>query len=335
MSPRTFINFFRSPMGALLLFVVLLGIVLTLIVNFRPKNTEASAAAPTSENDSPQTVKTVEREMVPFQIPAPVPKEPQETIHPEKEPPKQKNKPVIKIAPISLFQAKPQPQATWKPADSYAPFGRLIRCELIVTVDSSSLNTPIIGLVTDDVWHREKLIIPAGTEVHGVAQTDRSRERIASLASWTLVWKDGRELRLSGLALDREKNADSEGWAISDGSAGLRGQLLKSESLAEIKLFAATFLSGAAEALTDKEQTVFGSQTSPSLNNAPLQGAQDVLATYAQSILSTIQRDGFYVRVPAGKQFYLYITQTIDPTKATPGSTRQAEQSPIPTPPKS
>ena len=37
-----------------------------------------------------------------------------------------------------------------------------------------------------------------------------------------------------------------------------------------------------------------------------------MLTQYAQQILDSIKRDGFYVRVPAGKQFYLYVNQTID-----------------------
>ena len=46
--------------------------------------------------------------------------------------------------------------------------------------------------------------------------------------------------------------------------------------------------------------------------------------TYAKQILATIERDGFYVRVAAGKQFYLYVTQTIDKSKAVIGGTRLA-----------
>ena len=72
-------------------------------------------------------------------------------------------------------------------------------------------------------------------------------ERIASGSSWTLVWQGGEELRLKAIALDREFSGDQEGWGITDGSAGLRGRIIKSDDLAEIKLFAATFLSGAAE----------------------------------------------------------------------------------------
>jgi len=172
------------------------------------------------------------------------------------------------------------------------------------------------------------LVIPAGTEVHGTAQTDRHRERISSGNSWTLVWQTGEELQLKALALDREFSGDQEGWGITDGSAGLRGRVIKSDSMADIKLFAATFLSGAAGALTEKQQTVFGPINSPSLANAPFEGAQKVLSIYAQRIYEAIQKDGFYVRVPSGKQFYLYVVQTIDRANATvAGSTKAfAEQ---------
>jgi hypothetical protein len=99
----------------------------------------------------------------------------------------------------------------------------------------------------------------------------------------------------------------------------LRGQLLKSDDLAEVRLFAATFLSGAASGLNDRENTVFGNQLAGTLKNAQIAGMQQVLNGYAKQIYETIQREGFYVRVPAGKQFYVYVTQTIDKAKALHG----------------
>ncbi|MBA3834187.1 MAG: TrbI/VirB10 family protein [Chthoniobacterales bacterium] len=223
-----------------------------------------------------------------------------------------------------------------KLSEEYAPFGRLIPCELVITVDSSSIKTPIVGLVTEDIFHHGQLIIPAGTEVHGTAQVDRARERIASSGRWTLVWQDGKELNVPGLALDHELDPDTGDWGITDGSAGLRGKLLKTDNLAEVKLYIATLLSGAASALTENQVTAFGTFALPTLQNAPLQGAQSVLDRYAQQILQTIERDGFYVRVPAGKQFYLYVTQTIDEDDAKIGGTRTATipaaEIPAPTP---
>ena len=205
----------------------------------------------------------------------------------------------------------------------FAPFGRLIPCETVITVDSSSIHTPIIGLVTENVYFGGRLVIPAGTEIHGTAQTDHQRERIASGNTWTLIWQNGMEMQIKAIALDREfeNNTNQTGWAITDGSAGLRGEIIKSDNLADIKLFAATFLSGAASALTEKQQTVFGPINSPTLNNAPFAGAQAVLQTYAQQIFDSIQKNGFYVRVPSGKQFYLYVLQTIDAADASLGGT--------------
>jgi hypothetical protein len=65
---------------------------------------------------------------------------------------------------------------------------------------------------------------------------------------------------------------------------------------AEIKLLAATFLSGAAEALTEKQQTVFGPVSSPTLNDSPFEVAQKVLLVYAQRIYETMRRITHYER---------------------------------------
>lgn len=301
-------------------FVVLLLVAIVFVKGFYdPGAHQPQSVTPLIDvdttNQPPQTVQTIQRDMVPYNPPRATPVvilQPPPVLPAKSGSPK--NAETV-LPPISLFAETPSDDP--KPLSQfYAPYGRLIPCELIVTIDSSSIQTPIIGLITEDIYHDGRLIIPAGTEVHGTAQTDRKRERIASAGGWTLVWQTGEELSLAGIALDREKNHNGDGWGITDGSAGLRGRLLKTDDLAEIKLFAATFLSGAASALTEKEYTLFGSQL------APLKGAQDVLNVYAQQILETIQRDGFYVRVPAGKEFYLYVTQTIDKSDAVMGGTR-------------
>jgi hypothetical protein len=205
--------------------------------------------------------------------------------------------------------------------------GKAIEYQLFVdagiTIDSAKIETPIIGFVTEDVWHDGKLIIPAGAEVHGRAQVDPSRERIASEDNWVLVWRttdrmNGAELPLHGIALDMERNETTGTWQLTDGSAGLKGDILKTDNWAEIKLFAATFLSAATTGLENTQNStnaLTGQTTQTPLatpKNAALAGASAVLNQYAQQILDSIKRDGFYVRVPAGKQFYLYVNQTID-----------------------
>ena len=240
------------------------------------------------------------------------------------------------VLPITLYDSGPED--TPPLSETFAPFGRLIPCETVVTIDSSSIATPIIGFVTEDVWHNGKLIIPAGAEVHGKAQVDRSRERIASDSQWLIVWRtpdhlNGAELPIKGLALDMEKDARTGRWAITDGSAGLRGEIIKSDNLAEIKLFASTFIAAAASGLQDTQEStnaVTGeTRRSPldSPKNAALQATSAVINKYADQIADSIKRDGFYVRVPAGKQFYLYVTQTIDQTNARLGGSRVRQPS--------
>jgi hypothetical protein len=340
MKPRSFLNFFHTRSGKLALFALLFAAGLVLYQQTRSKTSKDENAGiarrtdTSSKTNKPQVVETVQRAMEVFRPPPPKP-EPK----PEAKPPPAMtvvtNKPVEPVVtpardltpPISLFAdtVSQQPEPKTLSAD-YAPYGRLIPCETVITVDSASIRTPIIGFVTENVYHAGRLIIPAGTEVHGTAASDHVRERLSSGTAWTLVWQTGEELHLNALALDREFESDTNhaGWGITDGSAGLRGQLIKSDDLAEIKLFAATFLSGAAGALTEKQETLFGPINSPSLNNAPLQGAQDVLKIYAQRIQDSIQRDGFYVRVPSGKQFYLYVLQTIDRADAHVGGSGSA-----------
>jgi Bacterial conjugation TrbI-like protein len=180
--------------------------------------------------------------------------------------------------------------------------------------------------ITEDVWNNGRLIIPAGAEVHGRASLDHSRDRIAASGKWVIVWRDatnlnGTELVLSGIALDREKDETTGEFGLLDGSAGLSGDIIQSDDWAEIKLFAATFLSGMASGFQQlqTQTTALGIAqiSSGSTRNATLQGTASVLNLYAQQIQAAIERDGVYVRVAAGKQFYLYVTQTIDQAQGT------------------
>ena len=337
MTPRRFLNFFKSPTGALTLFLLGLLVALILVNSRRPAQQRVSLLAPKLQlkghKNTSQVPETIRREMVPYD-----PKNAQRNVEATPSP-SGKAEGTMQFPVLSVVAETPvtATKEGKKFSEDFAPFGRLVPCELVITVDSSSIHTPIVGLVTEDIFHHGQLIIPAGTEVHGTAQVDRARERIASNGRWTLVWQNGQELHVSGLALDHDLDPETGTWGITDGSAGLRGKLLKTDNLAEVKLYVAALLSGAAEALTAKQVSAFGTFALPTLQNAPLAGAQAVLDRYAQQILTAIERDGFYVRVPAGKQFYLYITQTVDEQDAKIGGTMtaalHAAETATPTPP--
>ena len=242
--------------------------------------------------------------------------------------------PKTAVASLTIFAGDPQPAKApqREPKGDYAPAFRLVKCQLVNTVDSSNITTPIIGLVTDDLWWNGKIVLRAASEVHGVANVDRVRERIASNGEFTFVLNEpdgsGRELVIHGMALDMERDQNLDSYGITDGSAGLRGDVIRTANNDLIKLYAASLISGLAGAFSSGANGVLGNRVytnSSSLGMSALQGAvvnpsvgatQSVLDRYAEQIASSIERDGFFVRVPAGKQFYVYCTEAIDLSKA-------------------
>lgn len=318
MNPRKLIDFVKSKTGRLFIFFGLVATALSIAIGAKGSKPKPSIVKPAGPG-KPQLVETVKGTMVDFQVP--IMPETTPTPAPTPAPVPLEKKPVL--APISLYTAPPEP-AVEPLSEDYAPYGRLLQCELIVTVDSSAIETPVIGLITADVWHDQRLIIPAGTEVHGKASLNRARERIAAEGRWTLVWQTGEELIVSGVALDREQKDES--WGLTDGSAGLRGQVIKTDDLTELKLFAASFLSAGATAFQDTQSTVYGTRPDASVKNAALSGVSSVLNSYAAQMLEAIRQDGMFARVPAGKQFYLYVTQTMDRQGAAVGNSRQSER---------
>lgn len=225
--------------------------------------------------------------------------------------------------PLGLFAAAHESLA--RPSAPAAPYGRLIPCRTVLALESNRLETPIIGLVTEPVWHDGHCIVPVGAEVHGRAALDRTRERIAGQGRWEIVWRtadadNGSQLGVDALMLDREYDPVAGSWGEHDGSAGLRGEIVRTGDHRELKLFAATFLASATAALQDTRLTegLMGEAALPAATarNAVLAGSGAVLRDYAQQIREAIARDGFYLRVPAGTQFYLYVTQTLDRSQA-------------------
>lgn len=328
--------FFRSPTGNAVLLVAFVLLAGTMV--FRSNAGEGAhrgQLTPVASRTVNHPRETINRNSLPFR-PVAMAKTVQQQGTEVVEPPaprlsrtaRHEGETKPRVLPISLFTAAANAPAQL--SNTYAPYGRLVPCETVITIESSKLDTPVIGLVTEDIWHNGELVIPAGTEVHGKASLDRSRERIAASGKWVVVWRDasplnGTELVLNGIALDRQKDDGNGEFGMRDGSAGLLGSLIKTDNFQEVKLFASTFLAGVAGGMQQlrNQGTAFGDVVQvPSVSgrNAALQGTADVLNAYARQIQEAITRDGFYVRVPAGKQFYLYVTETIDQAKGTRGN---------------
>ncbi len=225
---------------------------------------------------------------------------------------------------LASYEAPPARTERVEPPtpERFIPFGTLLKCKLVNTIDSANLETPVIALLLEDVWQNGKKVIPANTLVHGTARSGRMRDRVTASGAWRFVWQDGRELVFNGVALDREYDQDIEGYGITDGSAGIRGRLLATDDLQELKMLASAALSGFARGTQDRTQNALGTTITGSVSNGVREGVGDVFDLYAKRTLKDIEENGYFVRVAAGKEFYVYVLESVDPQKASVAGTK-------------
>lgn len=204
------------------------------------------------------------------------------------------------VRPLRLWT-----EATKPAARAAIRLGCLIPCETLITIESSLQATPLIAVVTENVWVNGAVAVSAGSQVHGRFTLDRSGERLIAEGAWTIVPQAGATDRSSYIV---------QGTALeyAEGAAGLRGQVLHPGREDELKLFASTFLSSATLALQDLRGGAgpLGASSLPAATarNATLAGTSAVLRDYAQQLREALVRDGSYVRVPEGTPFNLYVT---------------------------
>jgi hypothetical protein len=210
----------------------------------------------------------------------------------------------------------------------YLPRATLIPCALILTIDSSSRDTPVLAEVTQDVkafGGNGKVVIPAGTLVAGFASPNRVRDRIEVKGSWDLIFvKTGKEYEFRGIACDRIYDQNTGRYGLTDGSAGLHGQIFYTDQYAELKAFGAAALAGVAQSFQTVQGNYYGGnnlQHAP--ENAGLQGLSNVMELMVQKYLNANDGDETYVRVPASKEFYVFTTSVIEPDRASVGAYEQ------------
>ena len=348
MSPRSVANFLKSKFGLFVVFVVVLFSGLGIygkqqadarhaskLAAQNPKKVEVGqvrlplnkglesgvpqqvrpSAGPQDEQNptSPEIVPF--RQSPPLPPPAPVPVSPSVIVAPKAEPKPKKIRYASLLASYEAVPTKVERAAPTAP-EKFMPFGTLLKCKLVNTVDSANLETPVIALLLEDVWQNGKRVVPANTLLHGTARAGRMRDRVTATGTWRFVWQDGRELTFNGVALDREYDHDIDGYGITDGSGGIKGRLMATDDLQDLKMLASAALSGFARGTQERTQTALGTTLTGSVSNGVREGMGEVFELYAQRTLKDIEENGTFVRVAAGKEFYVYVLEPVDPQKA-------------------
>lgn len=212
----------------------------------------------------------------------------------------------------------------------YAPYGRLLDCKLVNTLESNVDGTPLIAIVIKDLWWtnaqgERKLIIPAGTEVHGKMGTC-VRNRMMSDGNFILVWQItsgqvGMELLLQGRVLEKSNQAGDKSKAtITDMAAGIPGRVMGNSNLNEMLQYTMAFARGLSEGFETTKTFDNGStivtENDGSTKNALAKPFKSLSNVALENITDKISKESYYIRVPAGTEFYLYIEQVTDVEKA-------------------
>ena len=213
-------------------------------------------------------------------------------------------------------------------SERFAPYGRLIACKMVNTVESGDTDTPLIAVVIEDLWWinakgEKKLIIPAGTEVYGTVNGAKPmRNRLTTGNNFILVWQAtsnmvGFELQLKGIALEKSTHPENRMLAaITDMSAGIPGQVMSNENLSKFLMYTLAFGQGLAqgyqtnEVYTDSGVTI--TTQDGTTKNAMARGAETLAQVMLQDVSQMIAKESYYIRVPSGTEFYIFVQQVIN-----------------------
>jgi type F conjugative transfer system protein TrbI len=211
-----------------------------------------------------------------------------------------------------------------KTPEIFLPRGVFIPCALVNTVESSHINTPVVGEVIRDVYQNGHLIIPAGAIVTCWAQPGAVRDRIEVAGKWSLTYPDGKEFELQGVACDREADPANQQFGTEDGSAGLQGELVESDHYGNAKAFIALLLTAATQTGTAVATSALQAAHTTGVTGLP--DTTPILAKYLDQLLEGKGGDARFVRVRASKEFYIFSASVVEPTKRSVGARRQQEE---------
>ncbi len=182
------------------------------------------------------------------------------------------------------------------------PMGSTIPAKLLNSVLSSDSNSPVMAEISEEIYWKNSVMIPAGTKAIGQGTLDDGTERL-QVRFHTLVHPEGQQHSISALAL------------LGDGSSGIAGDFHSRSFPKQAGRFAGTFVGGLAQGLKDKDSRgQAGIVFEPgSLKNGILNGIAASSLDQANALANDSERLKPYLEVPGGTQFLLYLEREYSP----------------------
>lgn len=182
------------------------------------------------------------------------------------------------------------------------PMGSTIAAKLLNTILSSDANSPVMAEISEEIYWKNSVMIPAGTKAIGQGTLDDGTERL-QVRFHTLVYPEGQQHSISALAL------------LGDGSSGIAGDFHSRSFPRQAGRFGGTFIGGLAQGLKDKDSRgQAGIVFEPgSLKNGILNGIAASSLDQANSLAQGSERLKPFLEVPSGTNFLLYLEKEFSP----------------------
>jgi hypothetical protein len=286
----------------------------------------SSASVPVSRRDVKGSLTTEAAKLNKLVLP-PLQAEPPTLVKPA-EPPPPATPPNGPVLPNLVQVDNPKGQPPFHPElpKVFAPRGMLIKVALVITLESNATGTPVLGMVTEDVYFGGKLIVPAGTQVQSNAVgNSKFRDRIDIRGAFRFIWDDGSEYVINGIALNHEPLPDGT-HAITDGSPGIRGRIVKTDNYLELKILISEALQGYARSQQSTFNSVLGIVPENTNRNAALGSGISGASAFSSLLVRKMEQDLEYVQVPAGTIFYLFTEDVFEPELRSIAGIRQGNQ---------
>jgi hypothetical protein len=195
---------------------------------------------------------------------------------------------------------------------NFLPKGQLIPVIFQTNVTTLDLSGMVEMQVAENVkFNGDVIRLPYGTKIYGSASTKNVADRIA-IAANTVVFTDGTELHIDGVALD------------SDARAGVRGYYVPQPAAVQLFPYANEAAIGALQTLGQSQQVTTQSAlglTTSSIQN-PNSWRNSLVAAGQQALQDTFNREQAmldqrypaYVIVKRGTMAYIQLSSALDLT---------------------
>ncbi|HJO93155.1 MAG TPA: TrbI/VirB10 family protein [Victivallales bacterium] len=237
------------------------------------------------------------------------------------------NKTKNKFEQFNIYNGKTEQKKLY---ESYLPHSTLIPCQLITTIQTSNGSSPILAVVTKNVYNDGKLIIRANTLASGFSKGMPLRDHVMTENNWVLIFRttdqnNGKELKVKAIALENGTYVEGKHFDLLDGSIGIKGYVTDRRDMDELKELAAGLTSDLAGGLTNAAAITAGamvgdptgassslSSLGQSIGSSATNASQQSAKIVAEKSLINDLENKYYITCPAGTKFYLMLQSTLD-----------------------